>query len=53
MGGSFHTSPPRSTQAPPDSIAEEGARRMYEEEQAELEREREEKQRKRHQDVLN
>ncbi|GJR07354.1 putative ribonuclease H-like domain-containing protein [Tanacetum coccineum] len=36
-----------------DRLGEEAARRMYEEEQAELEREREEMQRKRQQDVLN
>ncbi|GJY97863.1 hypothetical protein Tco_0514773 [Tanacetum coccineum] len=36
-----------------DKLGEEAARRMYEEEQAELEREREEMQRKRQQDVLN
>ncbi|GJT90780.1 hypothetical protein Tco_1079625 [Tanacetum coccineum] len=36
-----------------DRLGEEAARRMYEEEQAELEREREEMQKKRQQDVLN
>ncbi|GJR06304.1 ribonuclease H-like domain-containing protein [Tanacetum coccineum] len=36
-----------------DRLGEEAARRMYEEEKAELEREREELQRKRQQDVLN
>ncbi|GJZ95357.1 hypothetical protein Tco_0667691 [Tanacetum coccineum] len=36
-----------------DRLGEEAARRMYEEEKAELEREREEMQRKRQQDVLN
>ncbi|GJT42609.1 putative ribonuclease H-like domain-containing protein [Tanacetum coccineum] len=36
-----------------DRLGEEAARRMYEEEQAELEREREELQKKRQQDVLN
>ncbi|GKC45111.1 hypothetical protein Tco_1062833 [Tanacetum coccineum] len=36
-----------------DRLGEEAARRMYEEEQADLEREREEMQRKRQQDVLN
>ncbi|GJR00361.1 hypothetical protein Tco_0523345 [Tanacetum coccineum] len=36
-----------------DRLGEEAARRMYEEEQAELEREREEMQRKRQHDVLN
>ncbi|GKE93623.1 hypothetical protein Tco_1574718 [Tanacetum coccineum] len=36
-----------------DMLGEEAARRMYEEEKAELEREREEMQRKRQQDVLN
>ncbi|GKF53522.1 hypothetical protein Tco_0160432, partial [Tanacetum coccineum] len=36
-----------------DMLGEEAARRMYKEEQAELEREREEMQRKRQQDVLN
>ncbi|GJY25821.1 hypothetical protein Tco_0400547 [Tanacetum coccineum] len=36
-----------------DRLGEEAARRMYAEEQAELEREREEMQRKRQQDVLN
>ncbi|GJQ92330.1 putative ribonuclease H-like domain-containing protein [Tanacetum coccineum] len=36
-----------------DRLGEEAARRMYEEEQAELEREREEMLRKRQQDVLN
>ncbi|GJV11777.1 hypothetical protein Tco_1353318 [Tanacetum coccineum] len=36
-----------------DKLGEEAARRMYEEEQDELEREREEMQRKRQQDVLN
>ncbi|GJU62145.1 synaptobrevin, longin-like domain protein [Tanacetum coccineum] len=36
-----------------DRLGEEAARRMYEEEQDELEREREEMQRKRQQDVLN
>ncbi|GJT70873.1 hypothetical protein Tco_1030159 [Tanacetum coccineum] len=36
-----------------DSLGEEAARRMYEEEQAELERERKETQKKRQQDVLN
>ncbi|GJV29085.1 hypothetical protein Tco_1385533 [Tanacetum coccineum] len=36
-----------------DRLGEEAARRLYEEEKAELEREREEMQRKRQQDVLN